>query len=118
MRGSTYCGELLAWLKSVVMESVQVNNDVKKHHLDKHQWYIHDNLCEGICCGSIERAIQVRSLACLAKAFAYKLLCFINMGRLSNAAVSSASASRALNRRIKKITPPRVKTPELDTFII
>lgn len=43
----------------------------------------------------------------------YKLLCFSKMGLLSKAAVNSASASSALNRRIKNITPPRVKTPEL-----
>lgn len=45
----------------------------------------------------------------------YKLLCFIKIGRLSNAAVSSAMARRALNSRMKNITPPRVKTPELFT---
>lgn len=45
--------------------------------------------------------------------FTHKLLCFIRIGRLSKAAVSSANARRALNRRMKNITPPRVKTPEL-----
>jgi hypothetical protein len=82
------------------VESIQVNDDVKKYHLDENQWDIHDNLCEGICCGSIERAEQFRRIAFPAGEFTYKLLCFINMGRLSNAAVSSARASRALNRRM------------------
>lgn len=54
---------------------------------------------------------HVSILASRQDKFTYKLLCFSITGRLANADVSSARASKALNRSMKNKTPPRGKTP-------
>ena len=37
-------------------DRLQVYDQVKEHHLDEYQWYIHDDLCQRVCCRAIERA--------------------------------------------------------------
>lgn len=102
----------LVSVKYEILGNVQVYYQLEQGDLDEDHRDVAHHLSHGVGGRAVERAgLLAWGLHLPVKT--YKLLCFSMTGRCVKTSVSSARASRALKRRTKNMTPPRVKTPAL-----